>query len=70
MVGERALNRPVNLARDVGVAPLVLPGYLLRRRRELAVDSPQEIAEHFEDLDQDIELRLRYGFGIGHERHL
>jgi len=71
VIGERALNRPVNLASDIGLAPLgVLSGQLLRRRREPAVDSSQEIAEHFEDSDQDIELRLRHGFGVGHERHL
>jgi hypothetical protein len=71
VIGERALNRPVNLARDIGLAPLgVLSGQLLRRRRETAVDSSQEIAEHFEDSDQDIELRLRHGFGVGHVRHL
>jgi hypothetical protein len=70
-VGEDALDHPADLARDIGLVPFkILPGQFLRRLRESLIDPPQGTAEHFEDPEDDIELRLRHGSGVGHERHL
>jgi len=70
-IGKDALDHPADLARDIGLVPLkILPGQFLGRWRESFIDPPQGTADHFEDPEDDIELRLRHGSGVGHERHL